>query len=105
MSRLLVTDRDGVEHEIEGTHGLKVMEILRELDYGVAAICGGLCSCATCHIFIEPEWVGKLPEKQSDEQELLAELTHYDPDRSRLSCQVEYTPDLDGLKLKIAPDE
>jgi 2Fe-2S ferredoxin len=46
-----------------------------------------------------------LPEKQSDEQELLAELTHYDPDRSRLSCQVEYTPDLDGLKLKIAPDE
>jgi 2Fe-2S ferredoxin len=85
MSRLLVTDRDGVEHEIEGTHGLKVMEILRELDYGVAAICGGLCSCATCHIFIEPEWVGKLPEKQSDEQELLAELTHYDPDRSRLS--------------------
>jgi 2Fe-2S ferredoxin len=105
MSRLLVTDRDGVEHEVEGTPGLKVMEILRELDYGVAAICGGLCSCATCHIFVDTEWTAKLPDRQSDEQELLAELVHYDPERSRLSCQIDYTDALDGLKLKIAPDE
>ncbi|HSN70919.1 MAG TPA: 2Fe-2S iron-sulfur cluster-binding protein [Steroidobacteraceae bacterium] len=105
MSRLLVTDRDGVEHEVEGTAGLKVMEILRELDYGVTAICGGLCSCATCHIYVDPEWGPQLPERQSDEKELLTELVHYDPERSRLSCQVEYTDALDGLKLEIAPDE
>jgi 2Fe-2S ferredoxin len=105
MSRLLVTDRDGVEHEVEGTAGLKVMEILRELDYGVAAICGGLCSCATCHVYVDPEWTDRLPDRQSDEQELLSELVHYDSDRSRLSCQVEFSDAIDGLKVTIAPDE
>ena len=46
MARMIVVDRDGKEHEIEAKTGLKIMEVLRELDYGVAAICGGLCSCA-----------------------------------------------------------
>jgi ferredoxin, 2Fe-2S len=53
MARMTVVDRDGKAHEIEAKPGLKLMEILRELDYGVAAICGGLCSCATCHIYID----------------------------------------------------
>ncbi len=80
------------------------MEILRELDYGVAAICGGLCSCATCHVYIDEAWVDRLPAKQSDEQELLVELTDYREQTSRLSCQVEFTEDLDNLKLTIAED-
>jgi len=105
MPRIVVTDRDGIEHEVEGRVGLKVMETLRELDYGVMAICGGLCSCATCHVFVAPDWVEKLPAQQSDEKELLVELSHYDPSRSRLSCQVEFTEDLDGLTVQIAPDE
>jgi hypothetical protein len=53
MARMIVVDRDGKEHEIEAKPGFKVMEILRELDYGVAAICGGLCSCATCHVYVD----------------------------------------------------
>jgi 2Fe-2S ferredoxin len=105
MARLQVMDRDGVEHDIEGQVGLKLMETLREFDYGVTAICGGLCSCATCHIFIDPEWSGRLPDPQGDEKELLVELQHYEPARSRLSCQVEFTDTLDGLKLTVAPDE
>jgi 2Fe-2S ferredoxin len=105
MPKIVVTDRDGIEHEVEGQVGLKVMETLRELDYGVMAICGGLCSCATCHVFVAPDWVEKLPAQQSDEKELLVELTHYDSSRSRLSCQVEFTEDLDGLAVQIAPDE
>ena len=56
MATLQVIDRDGVSHEVEAKPGLKVMEVLRELDYGVAAICGGMCSCATCHIYVDPEW-------------------------------------------------
>lgn len=100
-----VTDRDGVEHEIEGQLGVKLMETLREYDYGVTAICGGLCSCATCHIFIDPEWVGRLPAPQGDEKELLVELQYYDPARSRLSCQVDFVDALDGLRLEVAPDE
>jgi len=105
MAKMVVVDRDDKEHVVEGKIGLKLMETLREFEYGVAAICGGLCSCATCHIFIAPEWMDKLPAKQSDEQDLLSELQHYDEPSSRLSCQVEFTAELDGLKLKIAPDE
>jgi ferredoxin, 2Fe-2S len=104
MALLKVVDRDGVEHEVEARTGLKVMETLRELDYGVAAICGGMCSCATCHVYVDPAWYGKLPPPQSDELELLQELSHY-TDQSRLSCQVEFTPALAGLKVSIAPDE
>ena len=102
---MVVTDRDGAIHEIEGRAGVKLMETLREYDYGVTAICGGLCSCATCHILIDPEWVARLPSPQSDEKDLLVELQHYEPERSRLSCQVDFTEALDGLRLTIAVDE
>jgi len=62
MALLRVVDRDGTEHEVDCKTGLKVMENLRELDYGVAAICGGMCSCATCHIYVvDPEWQARLP--------------------------------------------
>jgi len=105
MAKMMVTDRDGILHEVEGRDGLKLMETLREFDYGVTAICGGLCSCATCHVFVEPEWMSRLPAPQGDEKELLVELQHYDAVRSRLSCQVEFTDALDGLPLQIAPDE
>lgn len=104
MARMTVVDRDGRVHEIEAKPGQKFMEILRELDYGVTAICGGLCSCATCHIFVDDAWVGRLPKKQSDEQDLLTELADYRTATSRLSCQVEFTTALDGIKVSIAPD-
>ena len=105
MAIIRVTDRDGQVHDVEGRPGLKIMETLRELDYGVTAICGGLCSCATCHVFVEPQWMDRLPAPQGDEKELLVELQHYDPARSRLSCQVDFTAALDGLPLEVAPDE
>lgn len=104
MAVLKVVDRDGVEHEVDSQTGVKVMEVLRELDYGIAAICGGMCSCATCHIYVDPEWAARVPAPMSDETDLLTELTHYEP-RSRLSCQIDFTPALDGLKVTIAPDE
>ncbi len=104
MALLRVIDRDGTEHEVEGKTGLKVMETLRDLDYGVAAICGGMCSCATCHVYVDADWLQRLPRPMSDEQELLTELAHYQ-DNSRLSCQIEFTPELDGLRVTIAPDE
>jgi 2Fe-2S ferredoxin len=104
MAKMVVVDRDGKEHEIEATPGLKIMEILRELDYGVAAICGGLCSCATCHVYIDESWVSRLPNAQSDELELLNELPDLRRGSSRLSCQVEFTDALSGIKVSIAPD-
>jgi 2Fe-2S ferredoxin len=104
MALMRVVDRDGLEHEIEARTGLKVMENLRELDYGVAAICGGMCSCATCHVYVDPAWVDRLPAAMSDEREILSELAHAE-DNSRLSCQIEFTPALAGLRVAIAPDE
>lgn len=104
MTTLQVIDRDGVSHEVEAKPGLKVMEVLRELDYGVAAICGGMCSCATCHIYVSPEWLNKLPPPMSDECDLLSELSHQ-RENSRLSCQVEITAALSGLEVTIAEDE
>jgi 2Fe-2S ferredoxin len=104
MARMTVVDRDGKEHEVDAKPGLKVMEILRELDYGVAAICGGLCSCATCHVYVDESWADRLPKRQSDEQDLLTELSDYRPATSRLSCQIEFTDALSGLKVTIAQD-
>jgi len=104
MARMIVVDRDGKEHDIEAKPGLKVMEILRELDYGVAAICGGLCSCATCHVYVDDSWAARLPKPQGDELELLRELPDFKEATSRLSCQLDFTEALSGLKVAIAPD-
>lgn len=104
MPLMRVVDRDGVEREIGAASGLKVMEVLRELDAGVAAICGGMCSCATCHVYVDPAWVQKLPSQMSDERELLSELAHVRSE-SRLSCQIDFTEALDGLRVTIAPEE
>jgi len=104
MPLLRVVDRDGVEHEVEAKSGLKVMETLRELDYGVAAICGGMCSCATCHVYVDPQWLERLPPPMSDERELLTELSHHESN-SRLSCQLDFSEALAGLRVTIAPDE
>ncbi len=80
------------------------METLREFDWGVAAICGGMCSCATCHIYIDPEWESRLPSPMSDERDLITELSHTQSN-SRLSCQLDFTANLEGLRITIAPDE
>ena len=102
MARMIVVDRDGKEHEVEGKSGLKIMEILRELDYGVAAICGGLCSCATCHVYVDAAWlpVTGLPVPASQEASMLsfAAVTQAD---SRLSCQIPVTDALDGLVVRM----
>ena len=76
MTKLVVVDRDGVEHEVESKSGLKIMETLRELDYGVAAVCGGMCSCATCHVYVDRDWADRIPAPMSDERELLSVLAH-----------------------------
>ena len=102
--KINVTDRDGQSHEVEGEEGLRIMEVLRELDYGVEAICGGMCSCATCHVYVDPDWFQRLPAREDDEEDLLDSLEHRQ-DNSRLSCQVEFTPELDGIRLTIAPEE
>ncbi|MBC7982288.1 MAG: 2Fe-2S iron-sulfur cluster binding domain-containing protein [Candidatus Obscuribacterales bacterium] len=106
MARMVVIDRDGAEHQVEAATGVSVMEVLRDSgDFGVAAICGGLCSCATCHVHIDSAWVSKLKARHNDEQEILVVLSSFNPNGSRLSCQIPFTPELDGLKVAVAPEE
>jgi ferredoxin, 2Fe-2S len=104
MAELVIVDRDGKERRVEGRVGVSVMETLREFDY-VPAICGGMCSCATCHVWVDAAWAARLPPRQGDEQELLQELTSFRPATSRLSCQLPFTEALSGLRVAIAPDE
>jgi ferredoxin, 2Fe-2S len=102
--RLNVVDRNGAEHAVETPATGSLMEALRELEYGVSAICGGMCSCATCHVYIAEDWADKLPERHSDESDLLGEL-QFREQTSRLSCQIPLSEQLDGLRLKLAPEE
>jgi len=99
-----VTDRDGQTRTVEGHPNDRLMEVLREFDWGVAAICGGMCSCATCHVFVDDAWMGTFPPREMDEQELLEFLDHFKPN-SRLSCQLELREKHDGLTVELAPEE
>jgi 2Fe-2S ferredoxin len=105
VPQIHLKDIYGVEHTIEGRFGVRLMEILREYEFGVTASCGGFCSCATCHVYIDPTWAPKLKDMQSDERELLTMLTTYKAGASRLSCQVMFTEALDGIRLTVAPEE
>lgn len=105
MPKINLTNRKAVALEVEATSGISVMENIRDLDASVDAICGGLCSCATCHVFIDAEWAAKTGSRSGEEQDLLCHSSSFDPDRSRLSCQIMMSDDLDGLTLTVAPED
>lgn len=101
---LRIVDREGNQHEMNASPSDSLMEALRSLEYGVLAICGGSCACATCHVYITSDWLEQLPPPQSDELELIASLDHR-RETSRLSCQIRLSDALDGLRVTLAPDE
>ncbi len=105
MPTIHVTDRAGHELDVKVDAGQSLMEPLREIDNGIEALCGGMCSCATCHVFVAPEWYKRLPTRQSDELELLEATETFRNGESRLACQVRMTDALDGLTLIVAPEE
>ncbi|MDF1720394.1 MAG: 2Fe-2S iron-sulfur cluster-binding protein [Minwuia sp.] len=103
MPVIHITNRAGTETTLEAESGISVMENLRDNDYEVDAICGGSCACATCHVYIDAAWQSKLAPPEPDEQGLVEDEPTFKP-TSRLSCQIEMTDALDGLKLTIAPE-
>ncbi len=105
MPKLIVTTRDGSERTLDASTNISVMEIIR--DAGVdelLALCGGCCSCATCHVFVDEAFAGQLPEISEDENDLL-DSSDYRKANSRLSCQITFTSELDGLRVTIAPED
>lgn len=105
MPRLTVVTRDGREHHLEGEAGQSVMEVIR--DGGIdelAAVCGGCCSCATCHVHVDRRFADTLPAMESDEDDLLDGTNSRDA-TSRLSCQIHFDQASDGLRVTIAAED
>lgn len=104
MVKVTVTTREGLQQEVVAIPGEPLMYALRDHDVDVEAVCGGSCSCATCHIYVGEPWLEKILAPGSDEQDVLAELVQTDA-RSRLSCQIVMDETLDGLEIIVAPPE
>lgn len=105
MPKLIVTTREGETSEVNVGDGLTVMEAIRDNGFDeLLALCGGCCSCATCHVHVDPVFVDLLPPMSEDEDDLLESSDHRVA-TSRLSCQIPFTGALDGLKVTIAPED
>ncbi|MBY0382890.1 MAG: 2Fe-2S iron-sulfur cluster binding domain-containing protein [Xanthobacteraceae bacterium] len=99
---LHVIDHEGQEHTLEGLEGWRVMEVIRDWGLSIKAECGGACACATCHVYIDNEWVNKLVPPTDEEVDRLDEAFFVESN-SRLACQILMTEDTDGLRVKLAP--
>jgi len=105
MPKLIVVTREGQESTVEGDAGLSVMEVIRDNGFDeLLALCGGCCSCATCHVHVDPAFADKLPAMSEDENDLLDSSDHRDAN-SRLSCQIPFSDALDGLRVTIAAED
>ena len=105
MPQIHVVDRAGQSRSIEAPVGLTLMEALREAGFDeLLALCGGCCSCATCHVQISVPQGVPLPAMSEDEDDLLESSDARVPS-SRLSCQISLTDALDGLSVVIAPED
>lgn len=105
MPQLIVTTREGETRSLDAASGLSLMEAIR--DSGIdelLALCGGVCSCATCHVHVDPAFADILPPMGADENDLLDSSDHRN-ERSRLSCQIRLDNSLDGLRVTIADED
>ena len=103
MLTIHVTEINGTEHVVPALSGWRVMEVIRDHDLPIRAECGGSCACATCHVYVAQHWVATLIPASADEADMLDSVAGYDPQRSRLSCQIILTQNLNGLEVTLAP--
>ncbi len=102
MAKITYIEHNGKEHMVEVANGLTVMEGARDNGIrGIEADCGGACACSTCHVYIDPAWVDRLPKKEAMEDDMLDFAWSPDPARSRLTCQIKVTDALDGLRVQL----
>jgi ferredoxin len=101
---LSIIDRNGVEHSIQAPTdmNLNLMELAKMEGHGVKGECGGMALCATCQVYIESDHA--LPEQSDAELDML-DQAFFVQDNSRLGCQIYLRPELDGLKVRIAPEQ
>ncbi|MDR0809857.1 MAG: (2Fe-2S)-binding protein [Gemmobacter sp.] len=102
MAKITYLEHGGKAHVIDVANGLTVMEGARDNGVpGIEADCGGACACSTCHVYVDPAWVERLPAKDAMEEDMLDFAWNPDPARSRLTCQIKVTEALDGLVVQI----
>ena len=105
MPSLIVTTRNGDTREVSGNAGMSVMQVIRDHGFeDLLALCGGCCSCATCHVFVDADQMAILPLMSADEDDLL-DSSDARTAASRLSCQLPFGDELDGLRVTIAPED
>ena len=105
MPQITVINQSGEESSVEATNGRTLMETIRDNGYDeLLALCGGCCSCATCHVHIDPAFMDKLPKLSEDENDLLDSSDHRN-EYSRLSCQIPISDAVEGLKVTIAQED
>ncbi|NJM49539.1 MAG: 2Fe-2S iron-sulfur cluster binding domain-containing protein [Sphingomonadales bacterium] len=105
MPKITVITRTGESRDVDADKDLSLMEVIRDNGFDeLLALCGGCCSCATCHVHIDAAYADKLPPMGEDENDLL-DSTEHRTAQSRLSCQIPVSDDLDGLIVTIAPED
>lgn len=105
MTTVNIIAHDGRATAVTAADGITLMEVIRDAGFAeLLALCGGCCSCATCHVFVDPAFADKLAPLSDDENDLLDSSEHRG-ETSRLSCQLPITDALDGLKVTIAPED
>ncbi len=99
MAKILFTDHSGTTREVEAKPGTSIMEAaVQNMIPEIDADCGGACACATCHVYVDADWLGKLKGKDDMEESML-DFAEDVKDNSRLSCQILMSDDLDGIKV------
>ena len=102
MAKSTYIEHGGTELVVDVANGLTVMEGARDNNIpGIEADCGGACACSTCHVYVHPDWVEKLPAKDPMETDMLDFAYEPDETRSRLTCQLKVTDALDGLVVQM----
>ncbi|MEM8959731.1 MAG: 2Fe-2S iron-sulfur cluster-binding protein [Pseudomonadota bacterium] len=102
MAKITYIEHNGAEHIVDVPNGLTVMEGARDNGIpGIEADCGGACACSTCHVYIDPTWVDKLPKIDAMEEDMLDFAYEPRPGQSRLTCQLKVTDALDGLIVQM----
>jgi ferredoxin, 2Fe-2S len=105
MPKVTYVQPDGKQRVVEGTAGTTVMETAIDNDVaGIVAECGGACSCATCHVYVDPGWLDKLPPPDAQEDGMLDCVLERRAN-SRLSCQIVLDERLDGLVVRVADEQ
>ena len=101
MAKITYNAHDGTAFEVEAENGSTVMEnAIKNAVPGIEAECGGACACATCHVYVDDAWTGKVGEAEAMEEDMLDFAYDIQPG-SRLSCQIKVSDELDGLVVRV----